>query len=87
MVANRDLDCPLCNGTERVTGQCPVCGNGLEDGGILENFFGPYSPYEEVAYQLQDFPSESELDRCMHLVYCPVCGWDTRVGIRKIPLE
>lgn len=85
-ITNGDLlDCPLCNGIEEVEASCPTCGTALEDGGPLENYFGPYSPYEEVEYQLKG--QGSPPDQCLHLFYCPQCGWDERRGINKIPLE
>jgi rRNA maturation protein Nop10 len=74
----QDLDCPLCNGLIDVKGKCPQCGSPLEDGGTVEAYYEPYSPYEEV---------EEGLVRCLHLLYCPGCGWDKRQAIPKIPIE
>lgn len=82
-----DLDCPLCNGLIRVEKRCPKCNQALLDGGTLESYFGPYSPYEEVDDELQSFFPEYANDRCLHLIYCPDCGWDKRIGIPKIVIE
>lgn len=80
-------DCPLCNGLIQVEKRCPSCGHLLNDGGSLESYFGPYSPYEEVDDSLQSFLPEYEADKCLHLLYCPSCGWDKRVGIPKVHIE
>lgn len=82
-----DGDCPLCNGLIQVKEKCPACGESLEDGGTLEDFFGPYSPYEEVDEGLKSFVPEYKPEKCIHLFYCPVCGWDKRLGITKVSLE
>ncbi|MDS1029351.1 hypothetical protein RDV78_02395 [Bacillota bacterium LX-D] len=73
------LTCPLCNGLEQVTKKCPACGDSLQDGGRVENYYGPYSPYEEV----NDSYASGE-NICIHLLYCPSCGWDKRVGVSKL---
>ena len=68
--------CPVCNALTAVTANCPRCGRQLADGGALENFFGPYSPYMDVE-SLQ----AGEPDRqCVHLLYCPACGYDVRAA-------
>lgn len=83
----KDLDCPLCNGIQEVREACPACGHFLQDGGPLQDYFGPYSPYEEVEYELKGLEPGVLEEQCLHLLYCPHCGWDRRVGIKKIPLE
>ena len=83
----RELDCPLCNGLIQVKKSCARCGENLMDGGPVESYFGPYSPYEEVDDKLQDFLPEYRYDECLHLFYCPACGWDKRYGITKIDIE
>ena len=46
------------------------------DGGALENYYEPYSPYlpENILNQA-DGVSANE---CIHLFYCPDCGYDHR---------
>lgn len=72
--------CPLCNSLYEISLECPVCKARLEDAGILENYFGPYSPYlgEELA-DLADGVGEME---CVHLFSCPCCGYEERYTAR-----
>ncbi|MDT8900506.1 hypothetical protein [Anaeroselena agilis] len=68
--------CPVCNGLVAVAENCPRCGRRLVDGGALENYFGPYSPYMDVASFQQGAPDV----HCVHLLYCPACGYDVRAA-------
>lgn len=68
--------CPLCNAMASIAAKCPVCGRPLSDGGALENYFGPYSPYMDVR-SLQGGEADSQ---CVHLLCCPECGHDERVA-------
>jgi len=83
----QNMDCPLCNGLIQVEGKCPDCGHCLEDGGTVESYFGPYSPNEEIDDELQGFLPEYHPNRCLHLLHCPACGWDKRIGIPKVHIE
>ncbi|WP_040683290.1 hypothetical protein [Thermosinus carboxydivorans] len=68
--------CMLCNGMMDIDQWCPHCGSKLTDGGALENYLGPYSPYvavDSINYGLPD-------KQCVHLLVCPVCGYDTRIA-------
>lgn len=60
------IGCPMCNGVEPL-GQCPYCGNKMEDLGMVDDFLGPYHPYQD-----------RNSGKCMHLIYCPNCQWDYR---------
>ncbi|WP_371381490.1 hypothetical protein [Sporomusa aerivorans] len=66
--------CPLCNAMEKVEEACPSCGEIMLDGGAVNNYLGPYSPYAE-----NDFLPFQTDRYCIHLLYCPVCGYDTQV--------
>jgi hypothetical protein len=76
------MGCPLCNGLIKVELKCLNCNGLMEDAGSLEDYYGPYSPYEEISTELAHSHEES----CVHLMACPVCGWDKRVEIKKVPL-
>jgi rubrerythrin len=67
----------------QVTAQCPVCGHSLLDGGNLQDFFGPYSPYEEMN-SYGDLAQANEEGQCVHLIYCPQCGYDHREAIAQV---
>ncbi|MDR7868159.1 MAG: hypothetical protein RIN56_15285 [Sporomusaceae bacterium] len=68
--------CPVCNGLTEVAARCPRCGRSLADGGALENYFGPYSPYMDATSLQQGAPDT----QCVHLIYCPGCGYDVRTA-------
>lgn len=69
-----DRICPLCNGLDSVSSNCPCCGQRLEDGGALQNYLGPYSPYVES----ETIPNAMTDHYCVHLLYCPNCHYDTK---------
>lgn len=68
--------CPLCNGLSSIKMICPNCKTKMQDGGKLENYYEPYSPYlpEELLNQIDGVSP----DKCIHLFYCPHCGYDHR---------
>jgi len=48
------------------------------DGGALEDYFGPYSPY-------MDHELLESSDRfCTHLLYCPECHHDVRINLEMV---
>ena len=65
-----DKLCPICNGLQGLGKQCPNCNRLLVDGGKLQNYVGPYSPYMESRIG----------EQCVHLLYCTDCGYDIRVA-------
>jgi hypothetical protein len=79
-----ELVCPVCNGIDKLNINCPHCTSATEDCGILKNFLGPYSPYEESKPDLFTNQLDLETGNCMHLVSCPNCGEDTRVPVGKV---
>lgn len=68
--------CPICNALVTIDPLCPVCGSRMADGGALENYWGPYSPYMD-AETLQNGRPDSQ---CVHLLYCPYCHYDYRAA-------
>lgn len=68
--------CPLCNGIISPVFQCPNCLNPAIDSGKLEDYLGPYAPYQpddlsEAHFTMQADGSTNEL--CLHIVYCEHC--------------
>ncbi len=77
--------CPVCNGIEQIKLGCPRCGYMLRDGGNLQDFYGPYSPYiERNAYG--DLAAYDARGRCVHLLFCPQCGYDRRIVIHQVEI-
>lgn len=73
--------CPLCNGLTEIKLTCPKCGCTMKDGGFMEGYFGPYSPYlDESILDQVDGVSES---KCLHLFYCSSCGYDQSYAINR----
>lgn len=61
--------CPLCNSLQKIEIRCPNCNVYLTDGGVITDYFGPYSPYIE---------SSQQNEFCVHLLYCANCNYDIR---------
>lgn len=81
--------CPLCNGINDKSEYCPQCGHQLEDDGKIEDYRGPYSPYqEEYLYMWEQEILEPQLghDFCIHLFYCPNCSFDNKLPIHLITI-
>jgi len=73
--------CPVCNGTQKLNRKCKACQCQMEDAGQIENYYGPYSPYQEQA-TLNTLPPESGPSSCMHLCRCPDCGCEEKVPVQ-----
>lgn len=66
--------CPICNALDDVDKSCPRCGRKMLDGGAIQNYLGPYSPYMDG----DAIPLNMLEERCVHLLYCPNCHYDMR---------
>ncbi len=69
--------CPVCNGMQSLARTCSNCGSGalLEDLGPVDDYYGPYSPYQEQSKEID--PEQ----QCVHLCRCPECGCERTVPI------
>ncbi|SDF59635.1 hypothetical protein [Sporolituus thermophilus] len=74
--------CPLCNGMADIDQRCPRCGGKMVDGGALENYLGPYSPYLDVDSFNYGLPNK----QCVHLLFCPACGYDSRTATSLVTI-
>ncbi|RUT29104.1 hypothetical protein EJP77_15390 [Paenibacillus zeisoli] len=63
--------CSLCNGLFTLSLACPACSQPLEDSGRLEDYKGPYSPYNSAD---QYYGATYLQSSCEHIVSCPHCG-------------
>ncbi|MCM3291952.1 hypothetical protein M3661_17665 [Paenibacillus sp. MER 180] len=78
--------CPLCNGMISPEFQCPNCLNPTTDSGKLEDYVGPYAPYQpddSVSHQtmLDDSSVSSSVSmQCLHIIYCEHCQATTYVN-------
>lgn len=76
-----EIGCPVCNGLLSIGEMCEKCRGVMEDVGRIEDFYNPYSPYEEQdrITLLQESPGN-----CIHLFSCYECGHEQNL---VIPLE
>ncbi|MEG6584570.1 hypothetical protein V6C17_03060 [Dendrosporobacter sp. 1207_IL3150] len=74
--------CPLCNALQPLDKICPICNQQMTDGGAIENYYGPYSPYmsRDSIYG----PYQTPVKQCVHLLYCPNCHYDLRVALEMV---
>ncbi len=75
-----DFICPVCNGLQDIYMECPKCSGEMKEGGSLQQFFDPYSPYISGEILKDEGVSEKQ---CVHLAFCDQCGHDTQVTIQK----
>ncbi|MGL5514144.1 MAG: hypothetical protein ACRDBM_13035 [Sporomusa sp.] len=75
MRVNMEHVCPLCNGMQTFAQNCPVCHQPMIDGGTINNYLGPYSPYMAI----DSLPFKTE-GYCVHLIYCPECDNEIRLA-------
>lgn len=81
-----ELICKLCNGMTEASKKCNLCGSKMENGGKLSDYYDPYSPYESRDTILGADISDMEKEKCVHLLYCPVCGNDTRIAVDLVEM-
>ncbi|NLT95483.1 MAG: hypothetical protein GXW85_08140 [Clostridia bacterium] len=76
-----EIGCPVCNGLLSIGEVCKNCQGVMEDMGRIEDYYNPYSPYEEQDKipQLAESPGN-----CIHLFACTNCNEEQQVAI---PLE
>lgn len=68
--------CPACNGILVLEIDCPNCGYTMTDLGAIKDYFGPYSPYEEISLEaLEEKPDCSDPNKCIHVVECLNCAY------------
>ena len=67
--------CPICNALFEIERSCPVCDGSLKDGGAVQDYQGPYSPYMGELLE-----PDTGQNQCVHLLYCAVCGYDVRAA-------
>ncbi|TXC89746.1 hypothetical protein FS935_15380 [Metabacillus litoralis] len=67
--------CPLCNGFETKSFQCPNCQSLMEDQGKVIDYFDDYSAYMDIdVMKLFDgYEKSLENHECIHYFYCLGC--------------
>ncbi|NEZ43975.1 hypothetical protein [Paenibacillus alvei] len=67
--------CPLCNGIISTEIICPNCLNPATDSGKLEDYVGPYAPYqpdESTSHEIMLHDGSVSM-QCLHIIYCEHC--------------
>jgi len=77
-----EYGCPLCNGFVEAEEYCLWCGHLMTDTGKMENYYGPYSPYDNMdQYEPPYCWGSADTESCVHFFSCPVCGSDKKIGV------
>jgi len=67
--------CPVCNGLLALNAACPHCSGPMRDGGRVEDYYGPYSPYRPIDdMKMAAGFADAAHDSCVHYLFCPSCG-------------
>lgn len=53
---------------------CPKCGQSLDDLGLVQDFYDPYSAYEDQKIYEDGYKGYTE-QCCVHLLACHSCSW------------
>lgn len=70
--------CPICNGFWALTQACPFCHEPLSDHGRVSDFFGDYSPYQDIELcKRSDGWIDLKSHTCPHQLLCANCGYTT----------
>ena len=78
--------CALCNGLYKISIGCPQCSEGLQDLGLVQDFFDPYSAYEDQKI-FEDGYKGYTAEYCVHLLACASCGWQEYRSMKRFNEE
>ena len=57
----------------------------MVDKGLVQDYYGPYSPYDNVDLYEEAQPWEAgEVEPCIHLFACTECGYDTLIAFPRV---
>lgn len=75
--------CILCNRLYIMTVNCPQCGKELQDLGLIQDFYDPYSAYEDQRLYQDGYRNYTE-ENCVHLLSCSFCGFSKYTSIKRL---
>ncbi|UOQ46786.1 hypothetical protein MUN88_11830 [Gracilibacillus caseinilyticus] len=77
--------CYLCNGLERMSYDCAVCGANMLDGGKIVDYYGDYSPYMEIedAQMVDGVPNSYGEHQCVHIGVCSACNHMEEIMVKE----
>lgn len=76
--------CPVCNGFVSLQEDCPRCGHLMADAGRLYDYYGDYSPYQQIDNAKMDNGYQDRLHHhCLHTGWCSLCGEERTVIVEE----
>nr|WP_246187701.1 hypothetical protein [Ornithinibacillus caprae] len=78
--------CPLCNGLESVTIECPNCNYNIDDQGKVTDYFDDYSAYMDIE-MMKFFDGDRkslEGHHCLHYFYCANCNHEEIKAVKEV---
>ena len=70
------FQCPVCNGLMTIDVGCPKCGERMADGGRIDDYLGPYSPYRPIDdLKMTNGYPDLLTHTCVHSLHCDGCGY------------
>lgn len=79
-----DYLCPLCNSFTSLQENCSRCGQALEDSGRIMDFYGAYSPYQEIdGTKLDNGLPDLLQHQCLHVGWCPSCREERMITVQE----
>ncbi|MTI81784.1 MAG: hypothetical protein FH758_13080 [Firmicutes bacterium] len=78
-----DYTCLMCNHLVEITQPCPGCGSPMENEGLLQDFYDPYSPYLDQEIYEDDYKNYNH-DFCVHVMRCPLCNTERCLAYKRL---
>lgn len=76
--------CPVCNGFSSLLENCPRCGHPLDDAGRIYDYYGDYSPYQEIDdAKMANGYRDRQHHQCLHAGWCSLCGEERTVIVEE----
>lgn len=85
MIKSMSTICPVCNGLTQFLAACPDCHRWLDDAGRVADYFGDYSPYQDIdiAKRTNGYLDLSN-HLCLHAGWCPDCRTERIIAVHEI---
>lgn len=78
-----DYTCLLCNHFLNITQPCSECGRPLENLGLLQDFYDPYSPYLDQEIYYDNYKNYNE-NYCVHIMRCNACDKESVHAFKRL---
>lgn len=78
-----DYTCLMCNHLVEITQPCPSCGAAMQNLGLLQDFYDPYSPYLDQEIYEDGYKNYNQ-HYCVHLMRCDRCDIELFYPYRRL---